>query len=120
MWTRGSALSPASKKSGLQGATRTCAFPHFPGSTHTYMSNVCWHSGGGSEKNTELNNAAVPVLWMGNEALFAGLKLRDSKVVWDWAKLAETRPKESLVHVWHFFELLPFKRLSYDKRANTW
>jgi hypothetical protein len=83
-------------------------------------------SGGGNEKNTELNNAAVPVLWMGNEALFAGLKLGDPKVlgeyraVWDWWKLAKTHPKESLTSVWYFFELLPFKRLSYDGRGNTW
>jgi hypothetical protein len=78
------------------------------------------HSGGGSEKNAELNNAAVPVLWMGNEALFAGLKLRHSEVVWKWDKLATTRPKESLKNVWHFFELLPFKRLSYDQQSHTW
>ena len=117
------ALLPALKKSGLQGATQTCVFPQFPDPS-LVLSNGCWamlaHSGGGSEKNTELNNAAIPVLWMGNEALFAGLKLRDSRVVWDWAKLAATRPKESLTHVWHFFELLPFKRLSYDKQRKTW
>ncbi|KAF8814000.1 hypothetical protein BYT27DRAFT_7219939 [Phlegmacium glaucopus] len=76
--------------------------------------------GGGSENNAELNNAAVPVLWMGNEALFAGLKLRHSEVVWKWNDLAETRPKESLIYVWHFFELLPFKRLLYDQPGNTW
>jgi len=78
------------------------------------------YSGGGSEKNTELNNAAVPVLWMGNEALFAGLKLRASKVDWQFEKLATTHPKGSLTYAWRFFELLPFERLSYDKRVTTW
>lgn len=79
------------------------------------------HSGGGSTSNTELNNAAVPVLWMGNEAMVAGLKLGQSRVVWDWDKLRETWPTESLSFVWRLFEILPFKRLSYvdDKRV-TW
>jgi len=78
------------------------------------------HSGGGSEKNAELNNASVPVLWMGNEALFAGLKLRHSEVVWDWDKLKDTSPNESLKSVWHLFELLPFKQLSYGQPDKTW
>jgi len=77
-------------------------------------------SGGGREKNTELNNATVPIIWMGNEALFAGLQLRGSKVVLDFEKLRKNRPKESLKHVWHLFELFPFGRLSYDERENTW
>lgn len=72
-------------------------------------------------ENTELNNATIPVLWMGNEAIFAGLKLRQSKVGWDWEKLEKTQPIESLRSIWHFFELLPFKRLSYDdKWGVTW
>ncbi|KAF8801532.1 hypothetical protein BYT27DRAFT_7198051 [Phlegmacium glaucopus] len=57
---------------------------------------------------------------MGNETLFAGLKLRHSEVVWKWDKLAQTRPNESLVYVWHLFQLLPFKWLLYDKPGNTW
>jgi hypothetical protein len=79
------------------------------------------HSGGGNISNTELNNAAVPVLWMGNEAIVAGLKLSRSRVEWDWGKLSETGPKESLSWVWRFFEVLPFKRLSYvDSKRVTW
>jgi hypothetical protein len=78
------------------------------------------HSGGGRKNNAELNNATVPVLWMGNEALFAGLKLERSEVVWNWDELKKTRPHESLTNLWHFFELLPFKRLSYGQPSTTW
>lgn len=77
--------------------------------------------GGGSTSNTELNNAAVPVLWMGNEAMVAGLKLGQSRVVWEWEKLRETRPTESLSLVWRLFEIVLFKRLSYvDDKHITW
>jgi hypothetical protein len=77
-------------------------------------------SGGGTRDNTKLNNATVPVLWMGNEALFAGLKLSESRVEWNWEELQKTTPTESLKYIWHLFELLPIKRLSYDKQGNTW
>lgn len=69
--------------------------------------------GGGSKSNKHLNNAAVPVLWMGNEATLAGLKLRPSRVEWKWEELENTKPTESLKPVWYFFEILPFKTLSY-------
>ncbi|KAH7924732.1 hypothetical protein BV22DRAFT_1129559 [Leucogyrophana mollusca] len=75
--------------------------------------------GGGSKKNTQLNNAAVPVLWMGREAMIAGLKLYPSKVIWDWDELRETKPTESLTWVWRVFEMFPFKRLSYTGRKDT-
>ncbi|KAJ7440547.1 hypothetical protein B0H11DRAFT_2352530, partial [Mycena galericulata] len=58
--------------------------------------------GGGLRVNDQLNNAAVPVLWMGNEAQHAGLKLKASRV-------------------WRVLELLPVKRLSYaDSTSVIW
>jgi hypothetical protein len=76
-------------------------------------------SGGGNEKNEKLDNAAVPVLWMGNEANLAGLRLKPSKVQWDWEQLKQNKPVKSLRSVWRWFELWPFKRLSYDDRSST-
>ena len=70
-------------------------------------------SGGGNERNQDLNNAAVPVLWMANEARFAGLRLHPSKVHWSWEELKNSRPKESLNFIWGIFERLPLRRLSY-------
>jgi hypothetical protein len=78
-------------------------------------------SGGGNQPNAELNNAAVPVLWIGNEAFLAGLRLKESNFEWDWDKLRDTKPRESLNFVWWPLELLPFKRLSYlDKKHTVW
>ncbi|KAH7928737.1 hypothetical protein BV22DRAFT_1058171, partial [Leucogyrophana mollusca] len=77
--------------------------------------------GGGSKKNTRLNNATVPVLWMGREAMIAGLKLYPSKVEWNWDELRKMKPAESLTWVWRVFEMFPFKRLSYtDRQKTTW
>jgi hypothetical protein len=69
-----------------------------------------------------MNNAAVPVLWMGNEAFLAGLRLEESKFnqfEWEWDKLEYTKPTESLKSVWRLFEVLPFKRLSYINNGHT-
>jgi hypothetical protein len=79
---------------------------------------VC-SSGGGNKSNRKLDNAAVPVLWMGNEANLAGLRLRPSGVVWNWGELKQNKPLKSLRSVWRWFELLPFKRLSYDDKSST-
>ncbi|KAH7925809.1 hypothetical protein BV22DRAFT_1104761 [Leucogyrophana mollusca] len=77
--------------------------------------------GGGSKKNTELNNAAVPVLWMGREAEAAGLRLHPSRVIWNRTELRLSKPTESLTWAWLLFEILPFKRLSYKGRQDeTW
>ncbi|KAJ7900848.1 hypothetical protein B0H13DRAFT_1883251 [Mycena leptocephala] len=77
--------------------------------------------GGGLRINDKLDNATVPVLWMGNEAQHAGLKLEPSPVEWNWEELETSKPTESLTSVWHVFELLPFKRLSYaDKASMVW
>ncbi|KAJ6548693.1 hypothetical protein B0H19DRAFT_1265495 [Mycena capillaripes] len=72
-------------------------------------------------RNDKLDNAAVPVLWMGNEAQHAGLRLKPSPVEWDWEELEKSQKTESLTSVWRLFELLPFKRLSYaDGKSVVW
>ncbi|KAF8878559.1 hypothetical protein BD779DRAFT_1628474 [Infundibulicybe gibba] len=75
--------------------------------------------GGGSKSNTELNNAAIPALWMGNEAVTAGLDLTPSRAEWDWDKLKEDRPTESLSFVWRILEAYPFRQLSYKDVGST-
>jgi hypothetical protein len=61
-----------------------------------------------------MNNSSITVLWMGNEALVAGLDLDPPRViVWEFDKLRDTRPSESLTFFWRLFELFPFKRLSF-------
>ncbi|KAJ6511653.1 hypothetical protein DFH09DRAFT_941969, partial [Mycena vulgaris] len=60
-----------------------------------------------------LDNAAVPVLWMGNEASHAGLRIKASRVEWKWEELETSKPTESLTWPWQFLELLPIRRLSY-------
>jgi len=77
-------------------------------------------SGGGIKSNEELNNAAPPVLWMGNEAMLAGLELHESRVQWKWNELEKTEPTESLTLWWRFLEILPIKRLSYVSGKTTW
>ncbi|KAI9455298.1 hypothetical protein F5148DRAFT_1226410 [Russula earlei] len=89
------------------------------GSSTSSLSRIkeVWFAGleAGNQKNAELNNTAVPVLWMGNEAWIAGLGLEPSKVEWEWEKLKYARPQESLL------EIFPFKRISYrDKDSTTW
>lgn len=76
-------------------------------------------SGGGNKSNKELNNAAIPVIWMGNEARFSGLRLRPSKVQWDWSALSNTKPTESLNIIWKIIEILPIKRLTYTGGQDT-
>ncbi|KAF8885150.1 hypothetical protein BD779DRAFT_1442656 [Infundibulicybe gibba] len=75
--------------------------------------------GGGVKDNTELNNAAIPALWMGREAMMAGLDLLPSKTVWDWDTLKRDRPTESLSLVWRILEIVPVKHLSYKDKNST-
>jgi hypothetical protein len=56
---------------------------------------------------------------MGNEANLAGLRLGPSGVEWNWEELKQNKPVKSLRSVWHWFELWPFKRLSYNDRSST-
>lgn len=78
-------------------------------------------SGGGKGKNMNLDLAGVPLLWMEKEAGSAGLRLRfrSSGGEWNWEKLRDDMPKESLVRLWWALEWLPFKQLSYAGPAST-
>ncbi|KAJ7834317.1 hypothetical protein B0H13DRAFT_1914128 [Mycena leptocephala] len=59
----------------------------------------------GLRANDKLDTSAVPVLWMGNEALRAGLKLKASSVEWKWEELENKAPTELLTGVWRIFEI---------------
>jgi hypothetical protein len=69
--------------------------------------------------NEKLDVGDVPSLWMANEAMVAGLKLKLSKVVWDWDELEKAVPSNSLTWIWWLVECLPFNRLSYKSAADT-
>jgi len=54
---------------------------------------------------------------MSFEAVSCGLRLRPTKVEWNLDHLQDV--KESLTGVWHMFEWMPFKRLSYQDESST-
>lgn len=71
--------------------------------------------------NHELNLESVPLLWMENEALMAGLHLQQSSVKWKIGDLETSTPHESLSGVWWLFEYLPIRRAhSSDQNLTTW
>ena len=81
---------------------------------------MCYmNSGGGNRRNLELDVADTPLLWMANEAAKAGLKLGLLGVEWDWDRLQQSKPTESLGWVWWLLELWPFKRLTYLDKVDT-
>ncbi|TFK31276.1 hypothetical protein BDQ12DRAFT_619143 [Crucibulum laeve] len=79
-----------------------------------------WFSGSHSDINTELSNGAVSAVWMGNEAITAGLDLKPSKVLWDWKSLREDMPTKSLGSVWWLAEFLPMNFLAYTGIRKTY
>ena len=76
-------------------------------------------SGGGNVDNSELNNAAVPLQWMVNQSIIAGLRMDPSKVKWDMDKLAKMRPKESMTFPYRLIEAIPFAQLTYEDKTET-
>ena len=74
-------------------------------------------SGGGNQLNHDLDLGKTPFLWMSFEAVSCGLRLRPTRVEWPWDHLQDM--KESLTGVWHIFEWIPFKRLSYQDELST-
>ena len=54
---------------------------------------------------------------MSFEAVSCGLRLHPTKVEWNLDHLQDV--KESLTGVWHMFEWMPFKRLSYQDESST-
>ena len=67
--------------------------------------------------NLDLQRGGTSVLWMSFEAVSCGLRLRPTKVKWHLDHLKDV--KESLTGVWHMFEWIPFKRLSYQDESST-
>ena len=86
-------------------------------SDHTSTNSLT--SGGGNVNNIELNNAAIPLQWMINQSIIAGLRMETSKVTWDMAKLAEMRPKESMTLPYRLIEIFPFTQLTYEGSTAT-
>ena len=80
------------------------------------------NSGGGNQHNLELDVADTPLLWMANEAAKAGLKLSHIRIIrdeWDWDRLQQSKPTESLGWGWWLLEWWPFKRLTYLDKVDT-
>ena len=69
--------------------------------------------------NLSMDHSGPPLRWMSYEATSAGLRLKPFRGRWKLEKLIEVN--ESLTGLWHTFEWLPFKRLSYKGAADvTW
>ncbi|KAJ7135227.1 hypothetical protein C8R43DRAFT_1089511 [Mycena crocata] len=77
--------------------------------------------GGGLKNNLDLNLSSVPLLWMENEAMSAGLRLRPRKTggAWNWNDLRNDKTHESLNAVWRPVEVLPIKRLSFKNATDV-
>ncbi|KAJ7453506.1 hypothetical protein FB451DRAFT_1050156 [Mycena latifolia] len=79
--------------------------------------------GGGLKDNRKLNLSSVPLLWMENEATYAGLRLRTRETGggWNWDILRNDKPSDSMSRAWSVFEKVPVKRLSYKNADEfTW
>lgn len=76
-------------------------------------------SGGGNRPNENLDLRHPSLLWMKDEALSEGLKVRRKHVDWRWDQLSEVQ--ESMKFPWNLFEYVPLRRLSYmDEKDLTW
>jgi hypothetical protein len=82
--------------------------------------NILSNRGGGNKSNVKLSNAATPALWMGNEAIVAGLRLKPSEVVWNWRALKNDPVSSSINWKCWPLEILPIKRLTYKDETSTW
>ncbi|KZP02807.1 hypothetical protein FIBSPDRAFT_769953, partial [Athelia psychrophila] len=68
--------------------------------------------GGGDRVNKALQLADIPMLWMRNEAIMAGLHLKATDIKWKLTDLEHhTTPPLSVF--WKILEQLPVRRLSY-------
>ncbi|KAJ7711633.1 hypothetical protein B0H16DRAFT_596655 [Mycena metata] len=74
-------------------------------------------SGGGNRVNISLDLGGVPLLWMENEAISAGLHLhpRNLKRLWNWEEITTDKPTESLKGLfWWSLERIPLSRSTYN------
>ncbi|KAJ7151489.1 hypothetical protein C8R46DRAFT_485700 [Mycena filopes] len=80
--------------------------------------------GGGSRINLELDLASIPLLWMEKEAASAGLRMKQRKTgdVWNMRDLGKDTVTDALNGLlgpfYHFVEILPISRLSYDSEVS--
>ncbi|KAF7969864.1 hypothetical protein HWV62_25639 [Athelia sp. TMB] len=108
-----------------QGASHTGHEDHFSrgptGNRRKCTANIkeVWFSGshsdvgGGNRVNDRLQSGDIPLLWMRNEAMIAGLHLKAADTNMKRTDL-ERLPKDSARSIaWLAMELLPFGRLSY-------
>jgi hypothetical protein len=60
--------------------------------------------------NLDANLGAVPVLWMANQAMLAGLQLRYQEK-WNFQQIRDQNPHKSLKKGWRILEWLPLLHL---------
>ncbi|KAJ3486876.1 hypothetical protein NLI96_g3923 [Meripilus lineatus] len=72
--------------------------------------------GGGNVPNAQLNNASVPVLWMVNQSIAAGLSVTPSDVDLSVAKLKNMQTNDSMTFWYRILEFLPLHWSTYDER----
>ncbi|KZP22020.1 hypothetical protein FIBSPDRAFT_859870 [Athelia psychrophila] len=74
--------------------------------------------GGGDRVNKALQLADIPMLWMRNEAIMAGLHLEATDIKWKLTDL-EHHTTPPLGAIWEILEHFPIKRLSYKGNQST-
>ncbi|KZP19875.1 hypothetical protein FIBSPDRAFT_703711, partial [Athelia psychrophila] len=92
--------------------------PLFPGQKEcTADIKEVWFAGTHSD-NTDLQLGDIPLLWMRNEAIMAGLRLKATDIKWKLTDL-ERDLTPSLGAIWKILEQLPVRRLSYKGHHTT-
>ena len=78
-------------------------------------------SGGGSREKTRdpLDFRDMPLIWMREEALEAGLELEPPKVAFKYENFKEPKITKSLTLPWWLLEVLPIRRLRYNSKEDT-
>ncbi|KZP18216.1 hypothetical protein FIBSPDRAFT_829474 [Athelia psychrophila] len=90
-----------------------------PNKTLPQNAKEVWFSG--SHSDVCLTLESVPLLWMENEALMAGLHFSQASINWKVHDLQESKPTESLGGVWRLLEYLPFRwKTNTDSADLSW
>ncbi|KZP19863.1 hypothetical protein FIBSPDRAFT_743247 [Athelia psychrophila] len=102
-----------------EGKSHESDEPSFPGQGKcTADIKEVWFAGTHSDVNTDLNLGDIPLLWMRNEAIMAGLHLKAADINWKFTD-QECDRTPSLGFFWKILELIPIKRLSYKEHHST-
>ncbi|KAG1750348.1 uncharacterized protein EDB91DRAFT_1046109, partial [Suillus paluster] len=80
---------------------------------HIHIKEV-WFAGSHSDTGDPLNFGDMPLLWMREEALEAGLLLHPPKVAFRSVDLKEPKITDSLTLPWWLLEVSPIRRLRYN------